>query len=379
MTVPGPVIAVAGPPSAGVSSLVRHLGARLPECLVVEAAEATAPDAVVVAASAAAPLARSDVDLIERVTARTGLVVGAVTKVDAHRDWRGVLAADAEALIRRDRRYRRASWVGVAAAPDLGDPDADELVAILRAGLCDPELASRNRLRAAEFDADRTRRRRSERSAAGVALRAEVQRARLALRTELRHMCAALGADLRATAAELPRGATAGFEGEVRVAAAGFGAALDGAIRRAVDDVAIALALPPPGPWTPPAAPPLPPPRPASRRLETRLMAVLGGGFGLGAALTLSRVLSQLSPGLDVPGLATGGAVGLLLTIWVVHIRGLLYDRALLERWVGEVTATLRSRGEEMVAGRLLEAEIAFTESIYLLGKSRTTTIDGTK
>jgi hypothetical protein len=49
------------------------------------------------------------------------------------------------------------------------------------------------------------------------------------------------------------------------------------------------------------------------------------------------------------------------LTMWVVGVRGVLHDRAVMDRWVGEVTATLRNCGEEMVARRLLEVEIAVT------------------
>lgn len=379
MTVSRLVIAVAGPPSAGVTSLVEMLGARLPDHRVVEAAETDAPDVVVVVASAVAELTASDVELIDRAAARTDPVVGAVSKIDAHRSWRDVLAADRDLLARRDGRYRQVPWVGVAAAPDLGDPDADELVAVLRARLGDPQRFQRKRWRANEFHAIDSGALRSVRSAAALTLRAEVQRARLALVASVRQRCAALGADLRAVAAELPRGATARFEDRVRDAAADFLEEVDSDIRRAVDDVAAALALPPPALVAPPSPPRVPPPRRASRRLETRLMMVLGGGFGLGAAFTLSRVLSQLGAGLDLIGLLVGGGVGLLLTIWVVGIRGVLYDRALLERWVGEVTATLRNRAEEMVAGRLLEVEIAFVSAVSeqnrCVGKSSVGTI----
>ena len=93
-------------------------------------------------------------------------------------------------------------------------------------------------------------------------------------------------------------------------------------------------------------------------------MMVLGGGFGLGVALTLSRLTSQLGDGFEAVGLLAGGVAGLLLTIWVVGIRGVLHDRALMDRWVGEVASTLRSCAEEMIARRLLEAEIAFTAEL---------------
>jgi len=47
--------------------------------------------------------------------------------------------------------------------------------------------------------------------------------------------------------------------------------------------------------------------------------------------------------GLTIAGLIAGGLVGLLLTVWVVGIRALLRDRAVLDRWVADVTAALRS------------------------------------
>jgi hypothetical protein len=354
------VIAVVGSPSAGVSSLAAALADRLPDHTVVEAS--LAPDAVVVVASAVAPLADSDVDLIERAAAGTDLVVGAVSKTDAHRGWRDVQAADRALLARRDERYRQVPWVGVAAAPDLGEPDVDELVRALVACLAQPARLPRAR--------------RPSRSADAIAVRGGIQLARLTLTYFVRRRCAEIGADLRAEAAELPRGGMARFGDGVRDAVADFGAELDVAMDMAIDEVmdeaidraigefALApLALAPPRASAGPP-PLLPLPRPSSRRLETRLMLVLGGGFGLGVALTLGRLTTQLGPGSDLIGLVVGGAVGLLLTIWVVGIRGVLHDRALMDRWVGEVIATLRSRGEETVARRMLDAEIAFAAEL---------------
>jgi hypothetical protein len=379
VTAPSRVIAVVGPPSAGVSGLAAALADRLPDHAVVEALGTTAPDAVVVVASAVAPLADSDVDLIERAAACTDLVIAAVSKIDAHRGWRDVLAADRALVARRDERYRQVPWVGVAAAPDLGEPNVDELVDTLRTRLAQPELDQRNRLRANAFEAslaraqreDGVRGRRSSRSADVVAVRGGIQRARLTLVYFVRRRCAAIGADLRAEAAELPRGATARFGDGVRDAVADFAAEVDAAIGAAIHDVAGALALTPPVPSAAPPPPRLPLPRPSSRRLETRLMMVLGGGFGLGVALTLSRLMVQLGPGSELIGLLVGGVVGLLLTIWVVGIRGVLHDRALMDRWVGEVTATLRTCAEETVARRLLDTEIAFTGELAARGAER--------
>jgi hypothetical protein len=93
-------------------------------------------------------------------------------------------------------------------------------------------------------------------------------------------------------------------------------------------------------------------------------MMVLGVGFGLGVAVAVSRLLAGAAPRLAVVGLAVGALVGLLLAIWVVGTRGLLHDRAVLDRWVGEITTTLRSTVEELVATRVLAAETALTTEL---------------
>jgi hypothetical protein len=92
-----------------------------------------------------------------------------------------------------------------------------------------------------------------------------------------------------------------------------------------------------------------------------QLMMVLGAGFGLGVALAASRLFTGLAPGLAATGAVAGGLLGLLLTVWVVGIRGLLHDRAVLDRWVGRVTATLREDTEALVATRVLAAEVDLT------------------
>ena len=56
--------------------------------------------------------------------------------------------------------------------------------------------------------------------------------------------------------------------------------------------------------------------------------------------------------------------MGLVLTVWVVGIRGLLHDRAVLDRWVTDVTTALRSTVEERVATRVLTAETALTSEL---------------
>ena len=97
-------------------------------------------------------------------------------------------------------------------------------------------------------------------------------------------------------------------------------------------------------------------------------MMLLGAGFGLGVALTLSRLMSglaaRLSPALSVAAAVTCVAIGLALTLLVVNIRSLLRDRALLDRWAGDVTSALRSVAEELVATRVLVAESVLSKAV---------------
>lgn len=164
-------------------------------------------------------------------------------------------------------------------------------------------------------------------------------------------------ADLRDAAAEVGVGGSDGFEALVAAEALRFHVRLVEEVDRVVDDAAAGLGL-----TATPTPPPSDPPdvsrtTTSSRRLEGRLVAVLGVGFGAGIALACSRLLAGLVPGSSALGWAAGTAAGLALVVWVVRARGLLHDRALLDRWVVEVAAALRWHGEAMVAERLLIAE----------------------
>ena len=69
-------------------------------------------------------------------------------------------------------------------------------------------------------------------------------------------------------------------------------------------------------------------------------MVLLGVGFGLGVAVTLNRLLaglaSRLAPWFAIAGFVACLVIGLAVTVLVVNIRGLLRDRAVLDRWAGE-------------------------------------------
>ena len=388
------VILVTGPWLAGSTSLVAALREQLPEHTFVESAELAsteAPTAALFVVSAVAPLSESDCALIDLASRHTDLVVGVVSKIDTHRQWRDVLAADRALLAARAPHYRNMPWVGVAAAPDRGDPNIDELVELLRGRLDDPDVKRRNRLRVWESrleavigryladgaGADRQARvatlrhqrdevrrgRRLSKSERSIALRSQLQQARVQLGYFARNRCASVRAELQEDITGLSGRRIAQFESYVRRRADEVVDEVDRGIAEHLSDVAVELGLTAPlsGTDAPPPEPDFPAPPLKSRRLETRLMMVLGAGFGLGVALAVSRLVAGVAPGLTLVGLLVGGLFGLLLTFWVVGIRGLLHDRAVLDRWVSDVTATLRSSVEELVATRVLTADMALS------------------
>ena len=389
------VVLVTGPWLAGTTSLIAALRERMPGHTFVEATEmapAHAPAAVVFVVSAITPLTESDCALVDLAANFTDLIIGVVAKIDAHRNWREVLAADRAQLAARAPRYQHVQWVGAAAAPDLGEPRLDELVGQLRQRLTDPDVQRRNRLRAWEvrlqtgidrYEADAAgsdrqarvstlrknrddivRGRRLSKSERTIALRSQIQQARVQLSYFARNRCTSVRAELQEDAANTSRRNLGEFEAYVRTRAREVVDEVDEGITTHLGDVATELGLSTPPPAPAPGDPQVSPPPLKSRRLETQLGMILGAGFGLGVALAVTRLFAGLAPGLTVAGLAAGGLVGLLVTVWVVGIRGLLHDRAVLDRWVTDVTATLRSAVEERVATRVLAAETALTSDL---------------
>jgi hypothetical protein len=384
------VVLVTGPWLSGTTSLTAALRERLPEhTFVEELGPAQAPTAVVFVVSAVTPLTESDCALVDLAAVNTDLVVGVVAKIDAHRNWRDVLDADRTRLAEQAPRYQHVPWVGAAAAPDLGEPRLDELVGLLGQRLSDPDVRRRNRLRAWEvrvstaidrYHADAAgsdsqarvstlrrnrddilRGRRLSKSERATALRSQIQQARVQLTHFARNRCTSVRAELQEDAANTRRRTLGDFESYVRARAAEVVDEVDEGVTTQLGDVATELGLTAPAPPPPPSRPEFAQPRLKSRRLETQLVMILGAGFGLGVALAVTRLFAGLAPGLTVAGLVAGGLVGVLLTVWVVGIRGLLHNRAVLDRWVTDVAATLRSVVEERVATRVLAAETVLT------------------
>jgi hypothetical protein len=352
-----------------------------------------APAVVVFVVSAAALLTESDCALLDAATAETDAVIGAVSKVDVHQNWKEVLAGNREVLIAHAPRYTDVQWVGVAAAPEEGEPRIDDLATAVTEYLGNAELARRNRLRAwksrLEAIADRydrdahgagrrvrvealreerseiLRQRRLSKSERTIALRSQTQQARTQLSYFARNRCASVRTELQEDAAGLSRGGLAEFPPQAEARLKEVVSEVDDGTTTHLDEVAktLGLTIEPPAP-TPLPTVDLPAPQLKSRKLESRLMMLLGAGFGLGVALTLSRLLADLTPGLTIAGAVACAAIGLALTVWVVGMRGLLRDRALLDRWAGESATVVQSAVEQLVATRVLAAESALTAAL---------------
>ena len=389
------VVLVTGPWLAGSTSLIEALRERLPERTFVESDElgpAEAPAAVVFVVSAIAPLTESDCALVDLAANYTDLIIGVVAKTDAHPNWRDVMATGRAQLAARAPRYRHVQWVGAAAAPDTGEPRLDELVGLLRRRLADLDVARRNRLRAWEFrlqavidrhhadaaGADRQAQaatlrknrddilggRRQSTSERTAALRGQIEQARLQLTDFANNRCTSVRAELQEDASNMSRRRLGEFEQYVRKRAGDVVDEVDEGITKHLGDVATELGLSAPAAPAPLPRPEASQPPVTSRRLQTALMMVLGAGLGVAVALAVTRLFAGLATGLTIAGLVAGALVGLLLTAGVARLGRLRHDRAVLDGWVTEVTATLRSTVEERVTARVLAAETALTSDL---------------
>ena len=172
---------------------------------------ADAPAAVVFVVSAVAPLTESDCALVDLATQHTDLVIGVVSKIDVHRDWRDVLAADRSRLAAHAERYQRCPVGGCRRRRRIwANPTSTSSSICCGQRLDDPDVKRRNRLRAWEVphcDRDRAastrtagrrpagtgdraaendattvlRERRLAKSERTIALRSQIQQARVQL------------------------------------------------------------------------------------------------------------------------------------------------------------------------------------------------------
>jgi len=320
-----------------------------------------------------------------------------VSKIDVHRDWRDTLTANRDTLAAHAPRYGQVPWVGAAAVPDLGESLVDDLIETVSAQLADSDIARRNRLRAWEsrlqtvaqrFDRDAEgagrrvrvealrderstalRQRRQSKSERTITLRGQIQQARVQLSYFARNRCSSVRSELQEDVGGLSRRKFPEFEADTRERVDEVVAEVSEGTTTHLADVAAVMGVPVALPVVEklPAVD-VPPPHLKSRRQETWLMMLLGAGFGLGVALTLSRLVAGLAHGMNpltqIAGAVACVAIGLAVTFVVVNIRGLLHDRAVLDRWAGDATSSLRSVVEELVATRVLVAESVLSTAL---------------
>lgn len=341
-----PVIAVAGPPGGGLSTVAAVLADALPDHRIVEWTDlqrGDTPAVVVLVVTAAAPMTPSQVDLLRSVPGVAGRVpvVAAVSRIDLHRGWADVL--EVNRTMWSDVRVATA-WVGVAADPDIGEPHISDLIDAIgncRIDCAPPVIAPPGP---------------GDRRAEVIARRGELAQARLRHSGTIRTGCTELRAELHRHAARLNRRGLRAFREQTiaRIVAAvvewdrAMGAEFDAIIRGGGLDA--------------PAPPAEPVPAIAAGALqsadptEVRLTVLIGAVFGAGAALTTSRLLAGVLEGWAS---AAGTAVGVALALWVIGSRRLLSERAATLRWTTDVLAGARQTLEERVASRALAAEVA--------------------
>lgn len=385
-------VLVIGPALSGTTSVADVLRRRFPgRRFVEELPPGECPTAVVFVVSATGPMVESDCRLLDSVAAATDLVIGVVSKIDVHRCWRDVLETNRDSLLPHLGCRRRMRWVGVSAAPDIGAPDVEALTEMVRAGLADGGLARRNELRAAESWLMRLERERqvamtalvSERDTAlrarrlvraeqSIVVRTEVNRSRLHLLDFVRQRCSSVRSTLRSTLAATRRrdlvaftrwavatladlGDEVGREADRHLGVSGLGVTGPGVTGLGVTGVETTNPLAQSSMGVLPVADVPPPPRPS--RQEVMLAVLLGGGFGVGLALTVWRVLVGLAPGWSAECGFACAAMGLTLAMWTVHARQSVIDRGVVDRWVGESTDRARVTLEGWVGRRMLEAD----------------------
>ena len=268
------VVLVTGPWLAGVTGVVRALRERLPQHKFVESMElgpGDAPTAVVFVVSAAAALTESDCALLDAAAEDTDVLVGVVSKIDVHRTWRDVLAANCQTLAAYAPRYERR--LGLARPRRRpGRADCGRVGQTVSAQLADPDGSRRNRLRAwdsrlrtlaqrIDRDAEGAGRQarvealREERSAAlrqrrqakserTITLRGQIQQARVQLAYFARNRCSSIRTELQEDAAGLSRRDMAGFEAHARNRAAQVVAEVSDGTAAQLADVAQAAGVP---------------------------------------------------------------------------------------------------------------------------------------
>ena len=206
------------------------------------------------------------------------------------------------------------------------------------------------------------RQRRLSKSERTIALRSQTQQARVQLSYFARNRCASVRSRAagRRRESEPPADCRSSRPARRRPRLRGVIAEVDEGTTTHLAEVAQTLGLD-----DRPAAPlhrcptvDLPAPPLKSRKLETRLMMLVGAGFGLGVALTLSRLLADLTPGLHRwPGRRVRGDRTGAHRLGGRHPRAASRPRLAGPMGRRSRPRSLQSAVEQLVATRVLAAE----------------------
>ncbi|MDL5155024.1 hypothetical protein [Actinomycetospora termitidis] len=345
--------------------------------------------ALLVVASAGAPLDRDELDRLAEVAGRVEAVVFALVGTEAHRGWRTVLDADRELVAEHVPRLADAPWfpVSPALAVAARGTGTDGAPLRVRAGLAPLQqhlhrlVARRRRMldeanglrralttAGARAPAPVARGDTGLRREAHVRWRSGIAAARVAVVDDLARRVRALAARHReridhASRAELASLGTDLARDLETVADAAVGG-LGDRLRELVVETLAGLLTPAdlaavhiPAP-VPPAAPPDGGPRAADR-----MLVVAGASTGLG----LSRL--ALLPLLAVPVAPVVGAalvpvsvgLGLGAAGWLARVRRRAADRAHARAWLAEALGQARTDLERVLSDALIVAEREIT------------------
>ena len=380
------------------------------ELAVQAAAHATA---LLMVVDASSPFTKGELQFLQRVAHSVETVVFALTKTDAHRGWREVLAADVALLVEHAPRFANAQFHPVSARLSLlaaRAPSAQvaatlrqqsniaELQSALQQLVADRTvmLSEANGLRALHSalglaavarvermrvlragagtaDALRARRdrllaqRRSGQRGWSMTLRAQIQHTRVGSTHEVARWVRDTQAWFRGAVDAADRETLAGLPAQLNPAlarvAAHVSAGLAQHVHQLIDQVLAELftaaerhALN--AAAVDRAAAPLAI-RPLERRpsgSEDRLMVVAGasGGIGLGR---LALMPLAIVPGLNLALVPLTLGLGAGAAWWMARTRGHLADKAHVKQWSAEVFAEARANLDQLVAEQLIDAE----------------------
>ncbi|HWC80218.1 MAG TPA: dynamin family protein [Pseudonocardiaceae bacterium] len=381
--------------------------------LAKEAAEAAT--ALLFVVDASAPLTASELGFLREVGDRVETVVFALTKTDAFRGWRQVLAANKELLAKYAPRFADAVFHPVSArmfelAATAPNPDAaamlreragipqvqtalQELVVgrsvmlvqanglrALDTGLAawEAELAGRQRaLTGAEDEAEALRARRDElatlrrSSTRGwqVKLRGEVQRARVETNHEVSKEIRDLQSWFRQAIDSADREALPGLPEQVDTAlqlvsgrlSAGLSARLDRVSEVSLAELFSAEELDVIRAQfargeRPPVS--LRPPEKRAPNAEDRLLVFMGVTGGFGAARVAALPLAGLGvAALNPFVLPATIVIGLGAGWWLARTRKHAAEKQQMKQWLTEAIADARSTMDQLVSEQLIEAE----------------------